>query len=288
MSTNIRVLTYNMSFTTQMNVVEYGSEKDFVQRCRQKYKKKGGLQCTENAIKKLGSLKNIDLLALQEVQSDLETKIKKVQPKLSKSKRIKIGLETLALMWNPDIFGKLLTCIAFPLSLIDNSRPCMVCVFEKNSQSFIVTNAHGPWIKKDSKHVDKKNLEYVLSYQLHKHADDILHKELLNSKCKFILCGDFNDRYMTITRNRPLQIHYQRIYITLSHKKTKKELLDIKSCCWHQKNHIFGHFSGAGDYVLVNDNITHVDMFIPEPFDFTQRDKLLFSDHKPVMAILNL
>lgn len=286
MVTSIRVLTYNMSFTTQMNVVEYGSEKDFVERCRQKYKK-GGLQCTENAITKLGYLKHLDLLALQEVQSDLEKKIKVVQPLLTNSKRVKVGLETLALMWNPDIFGKLLTCIAFPLST-DGSRPCMVCVFEHNEQKYIVMNTHGPWIRKDSRHIDKKNLQDILTRQLHKNADSILNKELLNDQCKIIFCGDFNDRYMTITRNRPLQIFYKDKKITLSHKKTKKELSKIKSCCWHQKNHIYGHFSGPGDYVLINNNITMIDMFIPKQFDYIQRDKLLFSDHKPVIALLSM
>ena len=68
------IMTYNMSFTTQMNESTFGSEKDFVERCQHVYKR-GGLQCTDNAIKKIGTLQDLDLLALQEVQSDLESKI---------------------------------------------------------------------------------------------------------------------------------------------------------------------------------------------------------------------
>ena len=45
------IMTYNMSFTTQMNESTFGSEKDFVERCQQVYKR-GGVQCTDNAIKK--------------------------------------------------------------------------------------------------------------------------------------------------------------------------------------------------------------------------------------------
>lgn len=46
---SINVLTYNMSFATQVNK-SIGSEKDFVERCQKKYKK-GGIQCNTNAIK---------------------------------------------------------------------------------------------------------------------------------------------------------------------------------------------------------------------------------------------
>ena len=42
--------------------------------------KEGGKQCTKDAIKNIGRLKSLDLVCLQEVITDLEGKIMKVQP----------------------------------------------------------------------------------------------------------------------------------------------------------------------------------------------------------------
>ena len=49
---NINVLTYNMSWATQINK-SLGSEADLVKECQKSYKQ-GGLQCHKNAIKKIG------------------------------------------------------------------------------------------------------------------------------------------------------------------------------------------------------------------------------------------
>ena len=43
---------------------------------------------------------------LQEVNSKIEEKIMKVQPKLKKFMRAKKGLEIISTIWNPNVFGK--------------------------------------------------------------------------------------------------------------------------------------------------------------------------------------
>ena len=68
----INVLTYNMSWATQINKT-LGSESDFVEACQEKYPD-GGITCNENAIKKLKSLDNIRLMGIQEVNSEIEKK----------------------------------------------------------------------------------------------------------------------------------------------------------------------------------------------------------------------
>lgn len=68
----INVLTYNISWATQANKV-LGSEADFVKACQKKYKL-GGVQCINNAINNLSKLPSLDLIGLQEVNSEIEKK----------------------------------------------------------------------------------------------------------------------------------------------------------------------------------------------------------------------
>ena len=56
-----------------------------IERCQKVYKD-GGLQCTKNAIKNIGKLPTLDLIGLQEVNSNIEPKIQKVQPNLKNLK----------------------------------------------------------------------------------------------------------------------------------------------------------------------------------------------------------
>ena len=62
----INILTYNVSWATQVNKI-LGSEADFVEACQKKYKK-GGEQCIKNAINNINKLKKLDLVGLQEEQ----------------------------------------------------------------------------------------------------------------------------------------------------------------------------------------------------------------------------
>ena len=111
--TNILVLSYNMSWATQINKIA-GSEADFVEACQQKFKN-GGEGCIDNAISKIGKLPEISLMGIQELNSDLEKKIQKEQPTLSKFERAKFGLASISILWNPQIFGKVIEKYSFNL-----------------------------------------------------------------------------------------------------------------------------------------------------------------------------
>ena len=102
----INILTYNVSWATQVNKI-LGSEADFVEACQKKYKK-GGEQCIKNAINNINKLKKLDLVGLQEVNSDIENEIMKKQSNLKQFTRGTIGLSTVSTLWNPEIFGELL------------------------------------------------------------------------------------------------------------------------------------------------------------------------------------
>ena len=95
----IRVLTYNMSWATQVNQV-MGSEADFVKECQRLYKG-GGKQCIDNAIRGIGKLQEIHLMGIQEVNSKIERHLTKVQPKLKKYERGTIGRSTVSILWDP-------------------------------------------------------------------------------------------------------------------------------------------------------------------------------------------
>jgi hypothetical protein len=73
----INVLSYNMSWATQVNK-SLGTEADFVEACQQKYKK-GGLNCIDKAIQNIGKLGPLDLIGLQEVNSAIEERIRRLR-----------------------------------------------------------------------------------------------------------------------------------------------------------------------------------------------------------------
>ena len=162
---NINSLTYNISWATQANQ-KLGTEWDFVERCQEKYKD-GGFQCTKNAIEHIGKLDSLDLIGLQEVNSDIEPKIQKVQPTLKKFKRITIGKSTISVLWNPLKLGALISSNYINLTCLKkDDRPSLVLLLKIKNTYNIVINLHAP------NPLDKKQLE-----------DDLL--ELLSSKKKY-------------------------------------------------------------------------------------------------------
>ena len=279
MPTTINALTYNMSFATQINKA-LASEADFVEACQQKYKR-GGFQCIENAVKNIGKLPNLDLVGIQELNSDVDKSIMKVQENLDKFERGKTGLATVSILWNSDIFGKVKYKKVF--NLFDgDSRPCLILIMENN---FILVNMHFPWSIR--KHIALKNLKNGIN------KDKRLRKAFYdNDDAKIIMLGDFNDNNTTITKNKPLVLKSSsssKQTIRLRHIKTREQARKtMRSCCWHKPKHKYKYFSDTGDYILVNKNIKQTAIGIPSIFKVRGRNNRLFSDHMPVMAKLNI
>lgn len=274
----IGVVSYNMSWATQINKA-LGSEADFVKECKSLYKR-GGIQCTDNAVKQIGELKNIHLMGIQEVNSDIEMKLKKVQPLLKSYERGDIlnsqgNTVSVSILFNPKIFGKVIKKYVFNLSNRKDTRPCLMIYTENN---FLLINLHSPW--------ENEKLPEILSKKLSGNNPIAKH---IHDNTKIIVMGDFNDDKCLLTKSKPLIIHIKDKKIIVKHNKTKKQLqTEIKSCCWHEKDHKYGHFDSPGDYILTNKHVKQLSMFIPPNFNKIQRKKTLFSDHKPVMSIIKI
>jgi exonuclease III len=270
----INVLTYNISWATQVNKL-LGSEADFVEECQKKYKK-GGLQCTKNAINNIKKLDKLDLIALQEVNSNIEKKIMKSQTNLKNFKRGKIGLSNVSTLWNPDIFGELLT--EEIINLIEgDDRPCLILVLKKNNQIFVIINMHMPKIN--------KRIEALKILNSFINKNKKINQHLFNEKAKIIILGDFNDIDTRINKNKPLILKNSKKTIRLTYNKTKKESKKtLKSCCWLKHK----PYDFTGDYILVNKNIIQKSIEIPEIFKNTGKAYKLYSDHMPVFSTLKI
>ena len=274
----IKVLTYNISWATQVNKV-LGSEADFVEACQKEYKN-GGIQCTKNAINNINKLENLDLIGLQEVNSDIENKIIKSQSNLKKFIKGTIGVSSVSTLWNPEIFGELLN--EETINLIEgDDRPCLILTFKKNEEIFIIINLHMP-------HGDKRvHAINALNNLINKNKN--FKEYIFNKNTKIIMLGDFNDSKTSIDKNNPLVLRNNKKSIKLKHNKTKLEAKKtLKSCCWHKPNHKYKYFKDTGDYILVNKNIKQKSIKIPEIFRKSGRKKRLFSDHMPVMSVLEI
>jgi len=287
----INCLTYNTSWATQENIIA-GSEANFVEECQKQYKK-GGKQCSSNALKKLKKLDNLDLVCLQEVNSDIEVQLMKTHTHLKKFKRGKVGLSSVSTLWNPEAFGSLVYNDVFNVSNKSDDRPCLVLIFKKNNEYIIVINVHTTCMSmtgtiKEMKDCNIKHnrVTNILGNQLFKNEKI---KKFINENTKIIMMGDFNDSNTIIHKNSPLTIKYRNKSFKLYHKKTKSQARKtLKSCCWHKPKHKFKYFSDTGDYILVNDNVKQQTIFIPEIFRKAGRLNRLYSDHMPVMSKLKL
>ena len=270
----INVLTYNMSWATQINKT-LGSESDFVEACQEKYPD-GGITCNENAIKKLKSLDNIRLMGIQEVNSEIEKKIKKNLPQLDKYKRGKVGLSTVSIMWDSNTFGNLKSYLLFNLSSTDD-RPCLILLTKKNNKKFILMNIHAPWRMEGLKESLSKNISSC--------NKKLIKKAFRDKDIKIIVLGDFNDDKGLLNINNPLNFIVDKEKISVGHIKNKSQLnKSLKSCCWHKNGHEYGYFIGPGDYILINSNLNQLELYIPKEFNSNLRSKNLYSDHKPVIS----
>lgn len=274
----VNVLTYNMSWATQVNKV-LGSEADFVEACQKEYKN-GGIQCTKNAITNIGKLKDLDLIGLQEVNSNIENEIMKAQPNLKKFNRGVIGLSTVSTLWNPEIFGELLN--KETINLIDgDDRPCLILIFKKNNQIFVIINLHMP--KSD------KIINAIKTINIFINKNKSIKEYIFNNNAKIIMMGDFNDTKTIINKNNPLVLENNKKTVKLKYNKTKAQSIKtLKSCCWHKPNHKYKPFVGTGDYILVNKNIKQKSIKIPKIFKKPGRTNRLFSDHMPVISTIEI
>ena len=274
----INCLTYNISWATQANILA-GSESNFVEACQKQYKK-GGIQCINNLLKNLKKLDKLDLVCLQEVNSDIEVQLMKTQTNLKKFKRGTVGLSNVSTIWNPKVFGSLIYNTIFNLLNKSEDRPCLLLIFKKNNEYIIVINVHMPWDNNHKKAFSKIKTNILKNNKINK---------FINENTKIIMMGDFNDNNTTIHKNRPINISHRNKSLKLSHKKTKlQSIKTLKSCCWHKPKHMYKYFSDTGDYILVNDNIKQQTIFIPEIFRKAGRLNRLYSDHMPVMSKLKL
>lgn len=274
----VNVLTYNMSWATQKNKA-LGSEKDFVEACQESYER-GGKQCTDNAVKKIGKLRKLHLMGIQEVNSAIEKKIKMVQPNLKVHERAKIGQSIVSLMWDPKVFGKKKEKCSFNLVDNDDSRPCLIVLTKKDSDVFLLMNLHSPW--------ETQTLPKMLSKRILKCEKKEIIDAFKNKDTKIIVTGDFNDDKALISKKKPLTIRLRKRRVSLTHNKTKKQLKkDLISCCWHEEGHRWAHFDAPGDYILTNDKVKQLSMSIPKIFNAKTRNKLLYSDHKPVLSVIS-
>ena len=270
----INVLSYNMSWATQVNKI-LGSEADFVEACQKEYKK-GGLQCTEDAIKNIGKLDNIDLIGLQEVNSDIENKIMNVQLGLKNFERAISGPSIISIIWNPDVLGKKIYKSSLNL-MKDDNRPCLIVVCKKDTDIFVLINLHMPWGIKHKEAI--KNLNNYID------KNKTLKNYLFNENAKIIMMGDFNDPKTTINLKNPFVIKGNNKSIKLKYNKTRSQARKtLKSCCWHKPKHKYKHFSETGDYILVNKNIKQKSIKIPKNFKKKGRINRLLSDHMPVLS----
>ena len=130
------------------------------------------------------------------------------------------------------------------------------------------------------------NERYTDSYN--SHATYII-EAFNNPKTKIIVMGDFNDNKYEITKRKPLSFKIKKKKLTLKHNKTKKELKEsLKSCCWHEKGHQWDYFDSPGDYILTNDQVQQISMYIPKYFNKKNRINNMFSDHKPVLSEIQI
>jgi endonuclease/exonuclease/phosphatase family metal-dependent hydrolase len=278
---NIYCLTYNISWATQINKVA-GSEDDFVMACQQAYSK-GGLQCITNALKNLSRLPyKFDIIALQEVNSDIEERFMKIYPNLTKFVKSKLGLETSSIIWNENKLGILYKSFPLDLGSKEDNRSCTCIVLLKDDIYNILITLHAP---------NPFNNNLVKKSKLAELIKTKLKKYILKPTTRIIILGDFNDFQATITDTNKLifNLDNKNKLVLTSGFSRDYHLQKLKSCCWHNNHKAsWGHFINNGDLIIANKNCKIHKLFIPKSFDYIKHNKLLYSDHKPVVAEIEL
>tara|TARA_Y100000768_G_scaffold166273_2_gene124503 strand:+ start:2039 stop:3082 length:1044 start_codon:yes stop_codon:yes gene_type:complete len=263
----IAVATYNISFATQLNKL-IGSEADFVNKCQQKYPKKGGLQCHKNAIKSITKEivnHNIKFIGFQELANKASAKNlqKKISLVVDKDGKIwesqyltyytanTVPSRTTCLLstWDSDYFGNRQLSKIFNLK-DDNkdNRPCTIFL----TTNTIIINAHFGWMENET---DVKPYETIISTELDKMLGDTNEnkKQMLTNIKYIIFVGDTNDMEGFINSVTPLVLSSSVFEFKLHNNLDKSNTVDkLGTCCWHEIEHkYYSEKRKPGDYAII-------------------------------------
>ena len=277
----LRVLSYNMSFASQLNI-PMGSEQDFVEQCQNVDR-----LCYSAALKRIAYLnkkQKLDVVGIQECEDPkMVDKIKRKLTHLDCYYRAGVWNEYVSkyagalIMWDSTILGTLKNACTIDLAYAGSdekdARPCGIVTTTRNITLIV---AHFPWLTDEK---IKKKIEDHISAHI-----------LLESN--IIIMADTNDAKTFIHKEAPLIIKGR----SLSQNMTKKNLQKkLKTCCWHKENNTMGYqnYDDTGDYILA-ENVLNIQ--IPElptkkhvgrkriyPKN-TEDSTELYSDHTPVIA----
>jgi hypothetical protein len=251
----ITALTYNISWAVQKNILA-GSEKNFVQMCQNK-----DIKCFDNTIKIIQSIQNLHLIGLQEVNTtNLEKKLIKSLEYCDSFERGKVGLSSVSLIWNSNIFGKKKVVKTINLSTKDD-RPCLYILTTKG---YLLISAHFPYFKR------RNQLDSIYN---------LIKTNAPTSICIPIILADTNDAKTLINKNKPFQFGKNKLSQGLTKAKLRKELI---TCCWHEEGHKYSPYDATGDYILAPSKIMTKN-YIP----ILYKD-IYGSDHRPVLADLQI
>lgn len=264
-------MTYNLSFASQQDKV-IGSEADFVRRCRSNRR-----YCYDTLIDGLSKLsENIAVAGFQEVVVDYPTqfnKLRNVLPKLDTEyvATVWVGgvvsaLVSCVLRWNSSVIGSMIWSTTFDLG---NGRPVgMVVTHTNDDRQFLLVVCHFPWV------ADEDTLAHIEEII----ASHMPPRRVLKKDAIPIVLADTNDAMTLIHAERPLRIGNT---VRVHQGKTRSQLrANLKTCCWHEEGHKYGHMTDTGDYVL---SIGVEQQYVPGYFA-KHRDDAFASDHLPVIA----
>jgi len=262
-------LTFNLSWASQRGIA-VGSEADFVRACQSAER-----DCFTNALSTLKTLKEkVDVAGFQEVElADAIPQLRNSLPRLDSAYRACVWNYDLnkmissVVMWNSTTLGPSIWSSTFDL---DVGRPVgMVVTKSSSGRRYLLIVAHFPWLDSESK---LSTMERAISAHMPL-------AKILGSDFVPIVMADTNDLTTLIHSARPLRLRNTSVHQGLDRKAIRRKL---KTCCWHEEGHQYGHLTDTGDYVLS----TSVErQYVPRAFA-RHRDDAFASDHLPVLALL--
>jgi len=285
----ITALSYNMSWATQQNI-PMGSEADFVEQCHSRSR-----MCYNAALQRIKYINDndskIDVIGVQECEdANMETAMTSILPHLTCSYRAGVWNPVVKkfvgalLMWDPKVLGTIKNACTINLTnalkdhndvtQTNDGRPCGIV---ETTEGIILIVAHFPWFDDT---IQKEQLEKFIS-------KNIKRKKRRVRENSIIIMADTNDSKTLISKENPFVIKGKNLSQNMTESEVKTQL---KTCCWHEKGHIWKHYDDTGDYVLaetVNEikiaSMENVNQLLNKPTNDPEESNL-YSDHKPVIA----